>query len=338
MRIHLHIIVALLFANGALGNGDSQEKHSGAAGHVAKLKRKKILAEIKKFETHDWAGDYYAGDGLGVNTSLVLAPSSGYVFEWHGCLGLYDRNYGGVVETNNRIRLSFTFENTRKGFEGIAPEFIPVKWGTRRYLIPADGIVDFCNNINEGREPRTKAHGFCLLRRGDENQKVSGFPKLPEEYQHYLLAKPIEATIVAVGKYTTRPSVTDWKFKDTPVTLDKGTKQGLRVGMELTVTKPRDIVESVRITKVEETRSEAIMVQAGEESLVLKQVGSYLPKHRGMQKGEIDCRPETTLYLVHLRHGENFLKNSRAVAHVALLNSSSEQFFTCAATSEISFT
>ena len=37
------------------------------------------------------------------------------------------------------------------------------------------------------------------------------------------------------------------------------------MGMELVVTKPRDTVETVRITKVEETRSEAIMTQAGEE-------------------------------------------------------------------------
>jgi hypothetical protein len=59
--------------------------------------------------------------------------------------------------------------------------------------------------------------------------------------------------------------VVDWKFRDTPVTLDAGSKEGFRVGMELVVTKPRDTVETVRITKVEETRSEAIMTQTGEE-------------------------------------------------------------------------
>ena len=66
---------------------------------------------------------------------------------------------------------------------------------------------------------------------------------MPDEYKAYVLAKPIEATIIAVGQYTTRPSVVDWKFKDTPVTLDKGAKDGIRVGMELTVTRPRNTVE-----------------------------------------------------------------------------------------------
>ena len=109
------------------------------------------------------------------------------------------------------------------------------------------------------------AHGSYLLRCGDEKKKIVGLPKLPDEYEQYLLPKPVEATIIAVGPYSTRPSVVDWKFKDTPVTLDAGTKHGLRVGMELVVTKPRDTVESVRITKVEDNRAEAIMIQAGEE-------------------------------------------------------------------------
>jgi hypothetical protein len=265
VKIHLQISVVLLLVSAAVAGDREQVKYSASAERTANSKREKILAEIKKLGDHEWAGEYYAGDGLGVNTSVAIAPNSGYVFEWHGCLGSYDRNYGSVAWTNGRIRLSFTFENQRKGFQGIASEFIPISWGTRRYLIPTDDIVGFCNNINEGREPRMDSHGFYLLRRGDEKKNVSGSPKMPDEYQHYLLAKPTETTIVAVGPYTTRPSVVDWKFKDTPVTLDGGTKHGLRVGMELFVTKPRNTVESVRITKVEETRSEAIMIQAGEE-------------------------------------------------------------------------
>ena len=48
--------------------------------------------------------------------------------------------------------------------------------------------------------------------------------------------------------------------------LDVGTKHGLKVGMELVVIKPQYTVESVRITKLENTRCEAIMTQIGEES------------------------------------------------------------------------
>ena len=94
---------------------------------------------------------------------------------------------------------------------------------------------------------------------------VDGVPKVPNEYRQYLLEKPIEAKIIAVGAHSTRPSIVDWKFKDTPVTIDAGKEHGLRVGMELIVTKPRNAFEAFRITKVAEGSSEAIMTQIGEE-------------------------------------------------------------------------
>jgi hypothetical protein len=265
MKARLRISLVLLIVSAASAADSDPAKFSASAERAAASKRRAILAEIKKFPSHPWAGEYYAGDGLGVNTLFVAAPISGYVFEWHGCMGVYDRNYGAAAWTNGRIRLSFTFENQTKGFQGIAAELTPVSWGPRHYLIPADDLVGFCNNVNEGREPRNDSHGFYLLREGDENKSVSGFPNVPEEYRQYLLAKPIEATIIAVGQYTTRPSVVDWKFKDTPVTIDAGTRQGLHVGTELVVTEPQDVVESVRVTKADESRSEAVMVQAGEQ-------------------------------------------------------------------------
>jgi hypothetical protein len=261
----LQLFLVFLLASATVAADRDLAKYSDSADKNAKSKRQAILAEIKQLGDHEWAGEYYAGDGLGMNTPFVIAPKSGYVFEWHGCVGLYDRNYGTATLTNGRIHLSFTFENQQQGFQGIAREFIPVSWGSRRYLIPADDIVGFCNNFNEGREPRDIIHGSYLLRRGDEQKKVTGFPKVPKEYEPYLLAKPIEATITEVRPYTTRPSIIDFKFKDTTVIIDAGTKQGLRVGMELTVTQPRDAVNSLRITKVENTRSEAVMTQAGED-------------------------------------------------------------------------
>jgi hypothetical protein len=71
-----------------------------------------------------------------VNTTLSIAPKAGFVFEWHGCMGLYDRNYGSVTWTNNRLELSFKFKNDRQGFQGLANELVPVSWGKRRYLVP----------------------------------------------------------------------------------------------------------------------------------------------------------------------------------------------------------
>ncbi len=248
-------------------NKRDDAKYTDQAEKTANKLRQEIEAEIKDLGKHEWAGEYYCGDGLGVNVSLMLAPKTGYIFEWHGCLGLYDRNYGTVSWSNDRIHLSFTFENKQEGFQGIAEKFIPISWGDRKYLIPADDIVGFCNNVNKGSEPRAELHGNYLIRNGDENKKATGFPNIPKEFKPYLLENPIQAEIVSVGKYTTKPSVCEWKFKETPVSLNAGKKQGLLPGMELNVFKPDNIVESVKITKVGEENSEALMTQVGEEEL-----------------------------------------------------------------------
>ncbi|MEN6405273.1 MAG: hypothetical protein ABFC77_02260 [Thermoguttaceae bacterium] len=241
------------------------DKRSDKAEKTAAEYRKNIQAELKTLKTHEWAGEYYEGDGLGENVSLVLAPKSGFLFEWHGCMGLYDRNYGTVSVDKGIIHLAFTFPNERKGFQGIAPEFIPIAWGGRKYLIPTDDMKGFCNDVNDGSEPRKGSWGAYLLRRGDEKKEAEGFPSVPAEFSHYLLKQPIEAEIVAVGEYKTRPSVCDWKFKDTPVVLNRGKVHGLLKGMKLHVVKPNNVVESVEVTKVEDERSEGVMTQAGEK-------------------------------------------------------------------------
>src|SRR6266581_3002863 len=174
MKSHIFLSflsLAVLTAHLSLAD-DLESKTSARAEKTAKGMRAQIVSELKKLQNHPWAGEYYAGDGLGVNTTLSIAPKSGFVFEWHGCLGLYDRNYGAVTWTNGRVRLSFTFENQRKGFQGIAPELVSIAWGPRRYLVPTDDIIGFCNSINDGREPRSGVHGFYLLRKGDEHKEI----------------------------------------------------------------------------------------------------------------------------------------------------------------------
>jgi hypothetical protein len=108
-------------------------------------------------------------------------------------------------------------------------------------------------------------HGFYLIRRGDEKKGVKAPPAIPEKFKPYLLARPIEAEIIGIGKCTTCPSVCEWKFKDTPVTLNRGKKHGVLPGMSLYVAEPNNVVESVKVRKVDEERSEAVMTQIGEK-------------------------------------------------------------------------
>ena len=256
--------LAIGFASSAiltLAQDRYDSKRSAEAESTAKKLGQQIRKEISRLKNHEWAGEYYEGDGLGVNVSLVIAPEHGYVFEWHGCLGLYDRNYGHVTATNGRLQLSFTFTNKQEGFGGIANEFIPVRWGERIYLVPPKEIVGFCNEVNSGFEPRNNPHGRYLLRRGDEKKKAKGNPAIPSEFQTCLLKQPIEASITQILKTSMKPSRADFQFKDTTVTISAGKKQGLQPGMELYVTDPDRLVETVTVLSVLEDASEGIITQ-----------------------------------------------------------------------------
>ncbi|HJT34141.1 MAG TPA: hypothetical protein VJ783_18990 [Pirellulales bacterium] len=219
--------------------------------HIAAIMRPIILSEIASLNDHPWAGEYYCGDGLGVNISLVVAPKSGYLYEWRGCLGLYDRNYGPVACTDGRLRLVFQLPK-RESSGGIADELIAVGWGPRQYLIPADEMVRFCNAVNDGSEPRAEIHGLYLLRHGDEEKAVTGIPVVPDEFKDYLLARPIEAEIIDLGERTDDMTI---------VVLNRGKQHGLRPQMELHVFDPDEQVDSATLTKVENSRSEAMMAR-----------------------------------------------------------------------------
>ena len=55
--------------------------------------------------------------------------------------------------------------------------------------------------MNAGDEPRKGMHGSYLLRGGDEEKDVKGFPPVPQEFKPFLLSNPIEADIVGVGNH-----------------------------------------------------------------------------------------------------------------------------------------
>ena len=219
-----------------------ETKNSQEAQAEAQARIEKIRNEIKSLNGHPWAGEYYHGDGLGVNVSFYIAPDAGFVFEWRGCLGLYDRNYGTVSFENDLVSINPILPNRRgAGFEGIAMEFLPVFWGKRVYMVPSDEVVKFCNDINSEREPRKEAHGFFLLRRGDEKVEVTGFPVLPEKYRPYILKKPVRVTVISVGESETKAGRYGGSWIYTTVTVMAGSKQGLLPGMRMYLVNPEHV-------------------------------------------------------------------------------------------------
>lgn len=226
-------------------------KQSEKIVQTAKKRHDSIVAELKRLgKDHAWAGDYFFGDGKGVNVSLDLAPEAGFAFEWHGCLGDYDRNYGTVQAEGGLLHLRCELPNFNEGFQGIATNLVPVTWGTRHYLIAVEEMPDFCNAVNAKDEPRSRPWGRFLLRRGDEETPVSGRPELPPKYQAFLLEKPLVAELVAVGPTKLKPSTSmkDVTFRIVPVEVNAGKADGVFEGMKFHVMKPLDSRNALELT------------------------------------------------------------------------------------------
>jgi hypothetical protein len=258
MRNRCAAVLALCCLLGAQGY-EPTDKFSKASVAAAEARTRKIQQELRHLNKHEWAGEYYFGDGLGVNVSLTLAPENGFVFTWHGCLGLYDLNYGDVAFTNGTVKLLFRYPNKREGFQGIAPEFLPVHWGQRHYLISADDMIRFTNAINAGTEPDVLFGGksaYFLLRRGDEKKPAEGLPDIASEYLDYILKKPLTARISSVTESRVEKS-----RRITRITLNVGSADGLRKGMEFFVKNPSTIYAEAVVTDVMDHWASAVIEQ-----------------------------------------------------------------------------
>jgi len=252
MQLHQHLIPVIVFALctviAAVSHGEDDSKvreplprveiqalfgRPDSAGFEAR--EAQIRAELQAIPLHPWAGQYYHGDGLGMNISVALAPESGIVYTWRGCLGLYEFDHGTVVETGkNRLRVQFQNKRAPGLFSGTSPELVVVPWGDRRYLIPAEKMMDFVCAVNLGREPRSTAGGWFLLRGDDNTKKVRGKPKLAKKFARFILQRPVEAKITAVEK----PVIEEGASGSTrqvmvKVTIDRGKSHGIFPGMEL---------------------------------------------------------------------------------------------------------
>src|SRR5262249_2612095 len=102
-----------------------------------------------------------------------------------------------------------------------------IRWGDRAYLVDSESMLNFAAAINFGIEPRSSviwrnsiAKGI-FLRDGDEVKKVKGVPVLHGNYNDLISSNKIEITLTGVGVHDKR----------TLVTANKGTRDGLKIGM-----------------------------------------------------------------------------------------------------------
>jgi hypothetical protein len=164
----------------------------------------------------DVAGEYYLGDGLGLNWKLRILPDGRYSFVWSGCCGVYHRESGALRRISGYVLLA--------PVEPIEPTMkrvlLPVRWGRRSYLIPPETVEDFCDAILRGGEPRKGYHGDFYLRGLDE--RADGVPELPEPWAAYLRENLLAGEVVEV-------------LEGGRARVDLGSADGLRAGSFLAI-------------------------------------------------------------------------------------------------------
>lgn len=154
----------------------------------------RVESELKQPGVPAWAGRYVKGSGTN-SDRLCLAPTAGWV--WikgderpccssgsHSqcapdCPGAREALEGEVFETKNGIlRLALKMGENEVVLFG---EYIPVVWGSRRYLVRSDERAPFEAAVAKGEEPRRTAEGAFYMGQGDERQAPTGEPRFGDK-------------------------------------------------------------------------------------------------------------------------------------------------------------
>ena len=82
------------------------------------------------------AGEYYRGDGLGMNITLSLKEDGKYSAEWHGCLGKYGEGAGTWSLKGKSI--AFTPSVEKDMLKGYLTKLDTAKFKGEWILVPTD--------------------------------------------------------------------------------------------------------------------------------------------------------------------------------------------------------
>jgi hypothetical protein len=172
----------------------------------------------------DLAGDYIFGDGF-VHRRLEVSLPDRYHFKWHGDVITDDPHHNDRYESRGRcsvvdgvLRLvpEGPFSSDLRDLMG--NNFVPIRWGGRRYLIPEKERLAFCSIVNQGGVPTFMRSGPFSLRDVDRRKPPEGRPEVPPEWASFLLPKPVTGAITELLEHQV-------------AIIDVGAKDGLKAGM-----------------------------------------------------------------------------------------------------------
>ncbi|MEH6422200.1 hypothetical protein [Pseudomonas sp. CGJS7] len=233
----------------------------------AQQRERLILREVGELGSGDtWAGRYVWSSGFAF-IRMSVAPKSGAVLLY----GTDVVDSGVQLEAPLRtgadgsIQAQWSEFTLRARIPFVSAALVPIRWGERRYLVDAERLPQFAEQINLRYEPRVhsivRPPALALLREGDELKPVSGLPQLPNGPLAgvRLAPEPIRVLEVAtVGRRQEEGDCsTDYRF-----VLGQGSNQGLSIG-ELLDMKAGEIQGRIQVSDVGPEQSRALWSQEG---------------------------------------------------------------------------
>lgn len=267
---------------------------SSAYAEVGTVTQKVPVSNNPKllFDQKELCGDYYFGDGLGMNCTLSLTPDHRFIYRNRGCLGEYDRNKGSWKLNGDRLELRPEKRNKEYGYE-VNVHFVPIKWGERLYLVDENEAPGFCAALKHDFPKVADIHGLDFIQcKKRKLPSTGGKVVMPARYRTFYEQGAIEATVVRVEKNQT-------------ILFDKGSADRITPGMLLAIDS-FDTVEA-QVLSCEEHRSIAKPIYVGGSDRQAKAgdqftTGSYWHRPSGTGERRYPTLPKRPLMKVITVH------------------------------------
>lgn len=136
----------------------------------------------------EWSGRYPGGT-LCSGETIELGADLSFVHERFSGMPLYSSATRGRIVARDGW---FEFVVPQGQFTHLAGDglrLFPLRWGTQRFLLSSDDLLQLCNDVNNYGKP----HSAFFRREGDPDSAFEGLPSLPQEFARYLLPAALGA-------------------------------------------------------------------------------------------------------------------------------------------------
>jgi hypothetical protein len=240
----------------------AEPDESSGAEELAKAIQRDF--QDKRLRREPWEAVYHGGIPA-INQTVNLLFLSGT--RGYACLRTRISGVGTVRRKGDRFTLRSRDGDWGPNHSTDTKEFVLVPWSDRLYLIETNRVIEFCNAVNAGDEPRKEDHAPYLLREGDWKKEAKGRPSVPAPWRDtYLPAKPVDCVVRGVEGYREDvpvphyPYTSDGTLHGIRATVSAGKGHGLHPGMTLFAQDPA-VMGTFYVLSCKEGSSEVLLTR-----------------------------------------------------------------------------